>query len=184
MIFDDFFEDPKRAKALINMEEMRDIKYDDGVVYPHIAMLPQSVAEEMRANMQKIFGLGYQEVLSFARYSFAESNPPHWAHSDGNIAQFLALIYLNEERDYAGTACLRHKELGMEEHPQTEFQKSILLGHANRRDEWEVIFECPARWNRLFVLNANLIHAAMGQYGETKEDGRLVISVFFNLVPQ
>lgn len=184
IIVDDFFDDPKRAKALINMQEMKDVQYSDGVTYPNIALLPDSVAAEIGTKLRQICGPGVQEVISFARYSFAESNPPHWAHSDGNIAEYLALIYMNEERDYAGTACLRHLELGMEEHPKTEFQKSILLGHANKREEWEVIFECPARWNRLFILNANLIHAAMGQYGENKDDGRLVVSVFFNLVPQ
>jgi hypothetical protein len=183
MIFDDFFEDPKRAKALINMQAMKDVEYSDGVVYPNIAMLPESVAEEIHSKLKKIFGPGVQEVLSFARYSFAKSMPPHWAHSDRNIAQFLALIYLNEDKDreYAGTSCLRHIDLGMEEHPKTEFQKQILLSHADIRSEWEVVYTCPAKWNRLFVLNANLIHAAMGRYGETKEDGRLVISVFFNL---
>lgn len=183
MIFDEFFADPKRAKALINQQELKDVRYTDGVVYPNIAILPDSVTAEIRRNLESICG-PIKEVVSFARYSFAETKPPHWAHSDGDIAQFLALIYLNEDRDYAGTVCLRHKELGMETHPTSEFQKNILLGHANRRDEWEVVFECPARWNRLFILNANLIHAAQGQYGETKNDGRLVVSVFFNLDSQ
>jgi hypothetical protein len=44
-----------------------------------------------------------------------------------------------------------------------------------------VTFECPAKFNRCFILDASLIHAALGEYGETKEDGRLVISVFFNV---
>lgn len=181
MIFDDFFSDPRRAKALINRQEMKSIKYMDGVTYPNIAILPDSVADEVKSNLTKVFGPGFTEVLSFARYSFHETKPPHWAHSDFNIAQFLALIYLNEGDEKAGTACLRHKEFKFESHPETEFQKQILLHHANAKDEWEVVFECPAKFNRLFVLNASLVHAAMGQYGETKNDGRLVISVFFNL---
>lgn len=180
MIFDDFFDDPMRAKALINMQPMRDVKYSDGVIYPNIAELPDSVAEEIRGKLKMIFGPGIREVISFARYSFQKDVPPHWAHSDMNIAQFLALIYLNEGQEYAGTACLRHKSMGFEMHPGNDLHKDILLGHANKRDEWEVTFECPARFNRLFILNAALIHAAMGQYGEGKDDGRLVVSFFFN----
>lgn len=183
MIFDEFFADPKRAKALINRQEIQDIKYSDGVVYPNIALLPDSVLEEAVSNIESICG-PVKVAVSFARYSFTETKPPHWAHSDGDIAQFLALIYLNENRDDAGTVCLRHIELGMEAHPTSDFQKNILLGHANKRDEWEVVFECPARWNRLFILNAGLIHASQGQYGETKEDGRLVVSIFFDLDSQ
>jgi len=185
MIFDDFFEDPRRAKALINMQDMADVKYDDGVVYPNIARLPASVEEEIVGNLASVIGGDrFKLKLAFARYSFGHTMPPHWAHSDMNIAQFLGLIYLNEGPDAHkfGTCTLRHKELGFETHPETEFQKQILLAHANKRDEWEVTYECPARFNRLMILNAALVHAAMGEYGSNKDDGRLVVSVFFDLV--
>lgn len=181
MIFDDFFKDPMRIKALINMEPMRDEKYVDGVTYPNITRLPQSVHQELHDNLTTIFGPQLQEVLSFARYSFKGVTPPHWAHSDREIAQFLGLIYLSEAPE-DGTAVVRHKELNFETHPHDELRKDILLAHANKRDEWEVTFMCPARFNRLFILNAELVHAAMAEYGSTKEDGRLVISTFFNVV--
>lgn len=181
LIYDDFFDEPKRAKALINAQEMRDIPYQDGVTYPNIAMLPASVEEEIELKLRGIFGPGFQKVISFARYSFKNVTPPHWAHSDFNIAQFLGMIYLNEGKEPFGTATLRHRELGFEYHPESEFQKSILLGHANKKDEWEVTFQCPAKFNRLFILDAALVHAAMGEYGETKDDGRLVVSIFFNV---
>lgn len=186
MIFDDFFKEPKRARALINQMEMRDEKYKDGVTYPNISRLPESVLDEIYTNMQFIVGPAFTPVLSFARYSFKGGNPPHWAHSDRNIAQFLGLIYLNEdaEAQRLGTCTLRHKELGFESHPDGEFERDILIGHANKRDMWEVTFECPAKFNRCLILNADLIHAAMGEHGSTKADGRLVVSCFFNLVYQ
>jgi hypothetical protein len=183
MIFDEFFAEPLRTKALINTMEMQDETYEDGVTYPNIAHLPLSVKDEIQKNMKQLVGPGFKEVLSFARYSFKDVVPPHWAHSDRNIAQFLALIYLNDDKESErfGTVCLRHKELGFETHPEKDFEKTALLGHANMRDEWEITFACPGRFNRCFILNADLIHAAMGEYGSRKEDGRLVVSVFFNL---
>lgn len=184
MIFDDFFKEPKRARALIGMMEMRDEKYLDGVVYPNIARLPESVLAEIYENLQTIVGPGFTPVLSFARYSFKDGSPPHWAHSDRNIAQFLALIYLNEDTDAQrlGTCTLRHRELGFESHPESDFEKTLLIHHANKREMWDVTFECPAKFNRCLILNADLVHAAMGEYGSTKDDGRLVVSCFFNLV--
>lgn len=185
MIFDDFFEAPKRVRMLINQMEMRDEKYLDGVTYPNISRLPESVVEEIDRNMRTIVGPAFTPVLSFARYSPKGGNPPHWAHSDRNIAQFLALIYLNEgEAEKFGTCVLKHRELGFDSHPESDFEKSILISHANKRDEWEVIFECPAKFNRCFILNADLVHAATGEHGSTRDNMRLVVSVFFNLVYQ
>lgn len=180
MIFDNFFEDPIRAKALINRAEVKDVKYEDGVVYPNIAMLPESVHREIIENLERVFG-PIKEKISFARYSFADTNPPHWAHSDREIAQFLALIYLSEDKGQYGTSVVRHRELDFETHPTDDFRRQTLLGHANKRDEWEITFTCPSKFNRLFVLNADLIHASMGEYGKDRNDGRLVISVFFDL---
>lgn len=180
MIFDDFFTDPNQVKKLINAEPMRDEKYDDGVIYPNITRLPEAVLAEIQYKLMSFFGPSIDLVLAFARYSFENVTPPHWAHSDRNIAQYVGLIYMNENHSEFGTATLRHAELGFEKHPQTEFHKRILLSHANARQEWEITYKCPAKFNRLFVLNADLIHAALGEYGTTKEDGRLVVSVFFN----
>lgn len=183
MIIDEFLADPNRARALINQMEMRDEKYADGVTYPNIAMLPESVSREIHQNMEMLVGPMFSPVLEFARYSFADVQPPHWAHSDRNIAQFLALIYLTTDRaaEKYGTVCLKHKELKFSTHPVNNVQKDILLTQANQKDAWEVVFECPGKFNRCLILNADLIHAAAGEYGTGKEDGRLVVSVFFNL---
>ena len=184
MIFDDFFKDPVKTKALVDQQEMKDVKYDlDGVVYPAVARLPESVEIEIQNNMRQIVGPRFDPVLAFARYSFKDVKPPHWAHSDNNISQFLALIYLNEDAETRndGTVVLKHKEFKFESHPETDFHKQILLHHANSKEEWEETFRCPARFNRIFILNARLVHAAAGQYGSNRMDGRLVISVFFNL---
>lgn len=153
----------------------------DGVTYPNIAMLPDSVGFEIEEKLRTIFGPTYKTVLTFARYSLANGTPPHWAHSDFNIAQFLGLIYLNEGKHGHGTVTLKHRELGFERHPESELEKEVLLSHANKKDEWDVNFYCPAKFNRLFILDAALIHAAMSGYGDNRQDGRLVVSVFFNV---
>lgn len=180
MIFDDFFSDPAGVRADIDAADMADIKYQhDGVVYPNIVLLPASVREEVVRGLERVFGPIAVE-LAFARYSFKDTKPPHWAHSDREIADFLALIYLSQGDEAAGTACVRHKIHKIETHPTSEFHKRVLIDHANKRDQWDVTFNCPEKFNRLLILNTELVHAAMGEYGAGREDGRLVISVFFN----
>jgi hypothetical protein len=183
MIVDDFFTDPRSARVSINGQDMRDEVYKDGVTYPNIARLPRHILKEAEENLKSLFGPTVQLVLSFARYSFKHTKPPHWAHSDRDIAQFLALIYMNEDQEAEkfGTCTLKHISHGFDSHPQNEMQKEILLREANARQMWEKTFTCPGKYNRAFILNAELIHAALGEYGSSKDDGRLVISIFFNL---
>lgn len=181
MIFEDFFNNPHQTKRLIDSGDMRDEVYADGVIYPNIIRLPLPVEDEAYLNLSILLG-PIVPVLSFARYSFSNVKPPHWAHSDREIAQYVALIYLNDREDAEkfGTCTLRHKWYGLETHPHNNLLKSVLIADANRKNMWDVTFTCPGRFNRIFILNTELIHAACGEYGRSKEDGRLVVSVFFN----
>jgi len=72
------------------------------------------------------------------------------------------LIYLNKsEIQIPGTATLKHKYLGFETHPQTKEHKKALLDEANQKEQWEITYQCPEKYNRAFILNSDLIHAAM-----------------------
>jgi len=180
MIFDDFFEDPIKIKALINSAPMEDIKYADGVTYPNIVRLPLAIENEVTQNLKQIFGPITVEIC-FARYSFEDVIPPHWAHSDHEIAQYIALVYLSDGDLEAGTYVLKHRDLGFETHPREKIFRDALIEHANDRKKWFPTFLAPAKFNRLVILNTELIHAAGESYGTTREDGRLVLSVFFNI---
>ncbi len=183
MIVDDFFKDPRQVRTLLDMSEMSDIKFSDGVTYPNIVILPNEIENEIRENVISLMGPHFKKVLSFGRYSFENTKPPHWAHSDFNIAQFLLLIYLTPgtQAEEFGTCTLEHIATGMETHPKTEAEKEILLSEANKFDAWQIKDICRAKFNRAYFLNASLIHAAIGEHGKDRSDGRLVISVFFDL---
>ena len=135
LIFDDFFSAPLNVKHVINAQPMEDIKYQDGVVYPNIAMIPPAVQEEIITKLENVFG-PIDVKLLFARYSFAGTKPPHWAHSDREIAEFLGLIYLNVDHPECGTAVLRHIEHGFENHPTDPEMQKVLIADANNRDQW------------------------------------------------
>lgn len=183
LIFDDFFKDPNEAKRLCSDMPIMDYPASDGVVYPGIIDLPKKVRKEIDENFKTIYGPMYDPQLVFGRYSMEDMDPPNWAHSDGNMAQFLGLIYLFGAPlgNKYGTYMLRHIVKGFELHPRDEEQKQLLLSQSNEREAWEETFYCPAKFNRLFILSADYIHAAGKSFGLDQLGSRLVISVFFNL---
>lgn len=183
MIFDDFFDNPNKAKSLCDEMPLMDYPASDGVVYPGIIMLPPPVEKEVKEKFKSIFGVLFKPQLIFGRYSLNTMNPPNWAHSDRNMASHLGLIYLSGSPvgNEHGTYMLRHTDTGMETHPQSSKDMTILLEDSNDKELWEQTYYCPAKFNRLFILNADYIHAAGKSFGSEQATGRLVISVFFNL---
>ncbi len=183
MVYDNFFADPKKVRELIIKEEMKDVVASDGVTYPGIVILPDEVKLEIKRRLIDIFGPDFQEQLMFARFSFADMSPPHWAHCDKEMADYVGLIYMNEGEGEMGfgTSMLQHHSTGMELYPQTDIGKKILIDEANYRHRWDETFNFPSRFNRIAILNSDYIHAANGKYGDSKENARLVITVFFKL---
>ena len=184
MIVDDFFSQPMRIKRACDKIPLMDFPASDGVTYPGIISLPEHVRSEIDFNFKKLFGEAYKPRTVFGRYSFQETKQPHWAHSDGNMAQMLGLIYLSDANDeyshVSGTLMLCHSS-GFSKHPRTESEKQLLLRDSLEKIEWFETYYCPSKFNRLFVMSADFIHAAGKSYGSTQEDGRFVISVFFDL---
>lgn len=180
LIFDDFFKNPEEVRKLCDQMPTMDYKASDDVTYPGIIELPKKVRAEVEDNFKQVYGKMFNPQLMFGRYSMTHMDPPNWAHSDGNMAQMLGLIYLSKDDGKHGTYMLKHIS-GFEHHPRTEKQKEFLLRDSNERAAWTETYYCPSRYNRLFILSADYIHAAGKSYGEMQNDSRLVISVFFNV---
>lgn len=183
MIIDDFLDKPQNTRDLLLEQPMVDYLAEDGVTYPGIIKLPGSVEDEIYFKLNYLFQKRVdRKCTMFARFSFNQMNPPHWAHSDFNMTQFVGLLYLSPA-DYPndGTHLVRHKETGMETHPEDDEQKNILLSQTNDRDKWDIVFTCPSRFNRMFILNAHYLHAAATKFGDSKSNSRLVCTTFFNL---
>lgn len=154
----------------------------DNVTYPGIVELPDSIKDDLIDKFEDLYGDSFHPRLMFARHSYEKMSPPHWAHSDLNMAKYVGLIYLSPtDYPWDGTYCLRHKKTGLEVHPRNQKEIDIVIGDSNNKDLWDTIYTCPSRFNRLFVLNARYIHAAAYRYGDSRENSRLVLSVFFDL---
>lgn len=182
MILDDFFNAPDAVREVLIAQEMVDYSASDGVIYPGIVDTKMLLEEDIFKKLNQIYDDRVSNLTTFARFSFDHMKPPHWAHSDLNMTQYVGLIYLNPNPPAAdGTHCVQHLETGLETHPETEEQMEILLKEGNEKDKWVKTYTCSAKYNRMFILNARYLHAAATKYGKTKEDARLVLTAFFNL---
>lgn len=183
MIIDQFFDHPYAVRACLVESEMRDEVASDGVVYPGIVRLAPFIEAEIKAKINYLFqGRLKGDPLMFARYSMKGMKPPHWAHSDFEMAQFVGLIYMNDlPREVPGTFLVRHNQIGLETHPETDEQVEILRRDSNNKSRWDKVFHCPAIFNRMFIVNGHRLHAAGPSFGHTKQDARLVCTVFFAL---
>lgn len=182
MIIDDFFDHPYRTREMLLECEIIDHKADDGVTYPGIIKLPEVLDYDIQRKLNYLFQNRLESALNFARYSMSTMTPPNWAHSDYNMTQFVGLIYMNPNpRPDDGTWLVKHKLAQFETHPATDEQKEILLRDSNDKHLWSKTFFCPAKFNRIFIINAEYLHAAGPSYGTNRDNSRLVVTSFFTL---
>lgn len=181
MILEEFFEEPEDVKAELDSIEMTDHVASDGVTYPGIIDLEDTVlAHLIHAKLQTIFST-FKPVHTFARYSYRDMTPPNWAHSDRDMTQMLALIYLNKDNGAPATFTLEHIDAGFNKTPQDEYNRKLLLRDSNDLDKWRIVDEFKGYFNRCVVLNADYIHAASPSFGNSKENARCVLTCFFNI---
>lgn len=153
----------------------------DGVVYPNISgAVPERTKEEVAGVLSSVFG-PIDTVLTFFRLSLAEDHPPHWAHTDAIISDYLALLYLSLPRDCTGGTSIVEHINGMRLHPKDDAEVALWRRDTNRRSAWREVVSTPMRFNRMLVLPTNVYHAATPHgFGTSARDGRLVLITFFS----
>lgn len=160
----------------------------DNVLYPDISIkIPEEVRLEI--NSKALMAVTQNEnafiepKALFMRMSKTGVHVPHQAHTDKNIADYTLLLYLNKDEDcQGGTDVLEHIE-GMKIHPQTEEEIELWKRDTNTPEQWIKTGFCPMKFNRAFILRSDLFHRAqpLGGFGDTNENGRLVLTLFFNI---
>ncbi len=181
-IIENFLRNPKKTRKDILDIPMKDHLASDNVIYPGIVEPSEIITDELNDSFTQLYGSKFDPVLMFARHSFESMKPPHWAHSDLNMAQYVGLIYLSPvDYPWDGTHCVKHKKSRLEIHPRSQDEIDIVMGDSNDKEKWDITYTCPSRFNRLFVLDARYLHAAAYKFGDRRDNSRLVLSVFFNL---
>lgn len=184
-IVDDFLDDfaavRKAADKITFKDETNPV---DGVVYPHIFRdIPPGLAREIETKLMLLVSRPIVIKTMFVRLSPLGVNPPHFAHTDAVMGDYSAMLYLNrQEHCQGGTAVLRH-ESGMDLHPSNAAEVATWTRDTNDESKWMITDYCPMAPNRIFLFRSDLFHAALSRqgFGSNARDGRMVLTVFFNV---
>jgi len=157
----------------------------DGVFYPGVSDdIPSSVAAEVVKNLNERFGVEIIPGDMFLRLSVDGVHAPHQAHTDVTMGQYGMMIYLNRIEDcLGGTSFVIHNEIGLCENPVNEKQQLVWERDNNINNMWSVLGICPMLPNRACIFDTNKMHRSEpeGGFGNSAEDGRLVLVFFFSL---
>lgn len=187
IVEDHFFDDPEAIRHHAVTREFKDIRNpEDGVIYPDVSIdvLP-SIFLEAVEKIQKLMWSVIIPKKCFLRLSMLGTKAPHQAHTDALLSDYTALIYLSKKIDIpadAGTSIVEHVS-GMAVQPEVPEEIALWVRDTNDKDMWKVVGFCPMKFNRLFIVKSELFHRAepVTGFGETPEDGRLVLTIFFDL---
>lgn len=112
-------------------------------------------------------------------------------------ASYSGILYLSRPEDCArpdagGTDFFRHKRSGLEAVPQDPARiaasgypdVNVLIEDVVNKDtltaaRWERVMRVPARFNRLLLFSPWQFHNAAPGFGQSAEDARLVMLLFF-----
>jgi len=154
----------------------------DGVTYENMGFdVPDWLGGALYTKIYQLVG-PVTPYVTFFRLSTAATKTPHWAHTDSKLCDAMALLYLSEAPPaYSGTAIVEHLTTGLDRHPETDEEFAVWHRDHSRYDAWRVVEFAQMKYNRLVLIPAYLLHAAMppNGFGSTVEDGRLVLITFF-----
>lgn len=184
LVLDNFLARPREARdQLLKLPFKEVVSEFDGVAYPDICRdLPQILCEEFQAKIAILIG-SIDPVIIFARLSTLGNNAPHQAHTDARMGQFTAIIYMNlPHQCLGGTSILEHKE-GMVTQPTTDQGIQLLDRDCNISQKWNIVGGSQMKFNRMFLVASELFHRSepIGGFGKDLNDGRLVLTMFFNM---
>ena len=178
---DGFFRDPVAARAAVLAGNFADIANPaDGVVYPAINHeLPTSVVAEVLAGIEFLTGRAPELRSIFARATYAGLVAENKIHSDLVMGSFAAHVYLSPGWPAgAGTSFWANKRVGMVH--KASMDPTVI--RTNHIEDWDRYLSVQAAFNRMLIHRGDAWHLAepVGGWGSTPEDGRLVITAFFD----
>jgi hypothetical protein len=163
MIFDDFLSNPEEYRKAALANEFKSYTFPQctfhGIAQPAPPLVPAKIMRLMPM---------LKPTLSFFRKSPVGQKEPHFIHTDADMGQWSAILYLNPQPIAGdGTSFWTHEENGTIEsaipHEYSEQGRSS--------NGWELRETVPAKFNRLLLFPATYFHsrAIFDNWGEGDE---------------
>lgn len=158
-VIDDFLPQPVAYRARALSLEYKTVKFET-CEFQGIA---PAFDNEVPLRIQETFPQA-TPTLSFFRRSPEGQEEPHFIHTDADMGEWTAILYLNPKPPAGdGTTFWRHIESGTDQ----STEPGALLAEGLTADGWKPRHTVEARFNRLVVFPASLYHsrAIAGNYG-------------------
>lgn len=184
LILDNFFDSPEQVReSLISSPHQGIVSPYDNVFYPDLnGNISSGIKRELIDKIKDILKSDIKMNVCFSRLSLEGSACPHQVHTDKIMGEYTALVYMNRPEDCRGGTSIHKHKKGWERHPSTKEGEDQAQRDTNSPDCWEAVSNCSMKFNRLFLIDSELFHRSepVGGFGETIEDGRLVLIAFLN----
>lgn len=185
IVIDNFFERPHAVRSWAMESEFQDeVSPWDGLVYHDIVTPVHPVfLNETLVKLSYVFGSPIEHKISFLRMLKEGTKLHNWIHTDATIGTYILLVYLNTpEQCRGGTLLFAHDTLKAS--PKTKEEHDLWYSHSDSEEHWRLVGKAEMAFNRACIISTEQFHASepKGGFGSTKEDGRLVFTMFFTPV--
>jgi len=178
IVVDDFYEDPDSVRTFALSQDF----YVKGN-FPGDRTKSFST-EKMKHTFEKLIGntISYwprSEADYNGCFQLTTSRMRSWIHRD--ITDWAAVIYLTPNAPFSGgTGFYKHKNTGNICASNFDEENKQMDMDSYDNSKWELIDNIGNVYNRLILFRGKRSHSSMVYFGNTKNDGRLFQTFFFN----
>ena len=176
-VVDNFYSDPYAVREYALKQEFKpEIEYFKGS-----RSLDQYFVPGTKEAFERIMGIKIREWESHGmcgRFQYCTAQDSLVYHNDGQT--WAAMIYLNPDAPYCTGTSLFASKNGARRTTDANFSDDVYAGGFYDETKFELVDSIGNVFNRLFIFDAQNIHAASKYFGQTKEDSRLFHIFFFD----
>ena len=176
-VVDNFYSDPYAVREYALKQEFKpEIEYFKGS-----RSLDQYFVPGTKEAFERIMGIKIREWESHGmcgRFQYCTAQDPLVYHNDGQT--WAAMIYLTPDAPYCTGTSLYASKNGARRTSDPNFTDDVFAGGFYDETKFELVDSIGNVFNRLFIFDAQNIHAASKYFGQTKEDSRLFHIFFFD----
>jgi hypothetical protein len=174
LIVDNFYSDPSAVRNYALAQP-----FDVTGNYPGVRTrpyLPDDVKAAIQYWMNPVGAVTnwFEDQGYTGAFQLATAQDRTWIHAD-HYNQWAGVCYLTPDAPYTGgTGLYRHKATG--EHRRIEEYHE---GYDYTK--WDLFDRIGNKYNRLILYRGDLFHASLDYFGDSKENGRLFQTFFFDV---
>ena len=176
-VVDNFYTDPYAVREYaLNQEYAEDLNYFKGR-----RSLNQYFIPGTKESFERIMGIKIKEWESHSmcgRFQYCTSQDDIVYHNDGQT--WAAMIYLTPNAPYCSGTSLYASKNGARRTTDSNFTDNVYSGGFYDETKFDLVDSIGNIFNRLFIFDAQNIHAASKYFGQSAGDSRLFHIFFFD----